>query len=876
MSLHLPTPGLLTQTENIPAHLQSIAQWVTWKPVKRADKVAKIPVDWRTKDEVDAGDSQYWTTFENVVAAMRADPRYGIGFALSEGASVIVFDADDPSQFGVMDVITAAAPTYVETSVSGVGRHYVWLGTLPHGRGTFLLGARGVEKRIEVYCADRFIAMTGQRLPHGVQDVNSLVGEVADYLANLPAPEPLPPVAGTVGVLGLSDEDLFSSLSYHRPTTAEALVRPPTYGDKSEMMRNGAGDMLKISADVGQVRRMLIESPLACAMSGVARRLDKYWLPEALAANNRGLPSVGMIAHGRAVVASIDRLGGLHRTLTDSTGLAVVNAIPPAIPPVEHITLKSLLDQIGTLGNDDDAKVMPILEKAATIRLNSGDTERLLRTLEERRIRFMGIGVLRKMYQDARRQHMNEVKAASNDWRMNLLQAQDGSGRPLSCEYNVLQALSCHEAIVELLAWDEFYGDVFVMRCPPWIKDDAPWSQRPFSDEDAIALAAFLQAELSMMAASELVWKCVALVAKQHGFDSMIDRLDSLTWDGQPRLETWLIDYAGAEDTPFNRAVGWKWFVGMVARQYDPGCKMDNILALEGEQGAYKTMLFESVAFGEDFFHEFVGDFDNRDHMMPTRGKLVIELAEGVSHKRADRDKFKAGVSRRSDDFRDPFMRKNVKRERRFVMAYTGNEAQYLNDPTGARRMWPVKVNGVIDIAGIRKVLPQLWAEAVARYRAHVSALNEGRTLAGSVAATGHHWWIDTAADVDLVGEHREVASERQQEYRWKGVIEKWTRYTGSLIEGQFVVTGERPEQLIYIENTAIVYTGAINRDLSRMTEVEKREIADTLRQLGYVSKGVWPRGDRKLVKRMHGYWLNSEAHRFQEFATILYEKNKS
>lgn len=62
----------------------------------------------------------------------------------------------------------------------------------------------------------------------------------------------------------------------------------------------------------------------------------------------------------------------------------------------------------------------------------------------------------------------------------------------------------------------------------------------------------------------------VDLCAAQHMFNEVQDYLNSLVWDGVQRLNTLFIDYLGAEDTAYNRAVCRKAFTAAVARAMIP------------------------------------------------------------------------------------------------------------------------------------------------------------------------------------------------------------------------------------------------------------------------------------------------------------------
>jgi hypothetical protein len=69
---------------------------------------------------------------------------------------------------------------------------------------------------------------------------------------------------------------------------------------------------------------------------------------------------------------------------------------------------------------------------------------------------------------------------------------------------------------------------------------------------------------------------CVQLALENH-FDPIVNYLNALTWDGVGRIDTWLTDYFGAEDTDLNRAIGRIALVAQVRRARQPGCKFRSL-----------------------------------------------------------------------------------------------------------------------------------------------------------------------------------------------------------------------------------------------------------------------------------------------------------
>jgi Virulence-associated protein E len=199
-----------------------------------------------------------------------------------------------------------------------------------------------------------------------------------------------------------------------------------------------------------------------------------------------------------------------------------------------------------------------------------------------------------------------------------------------------------------------------------------------------------------------------------HAFDPLLDYLNSVKWDGKPRLDRWLIDYATANDTPLNRAFGRKVLIAAVRRAKRPGCKFDYLLVLEGDQGIGKSTLVLILA-GEDVYSDkpIIG-CDTREQQESIQGVWLYEIAELQGLSKVDMAWMKMFLSRTHDKARPAFGRNVVNRPRRGIMIGTTNDDTYLRDTTGNRRWWPVKLHGRIDLAGIRRDRDQLWAEAVA------------------------------------------------------------------------------------------------------------------------------------------------------------------
>jgi hypothetical protein len=208
----------------------------------------------------------------------------------------------------------------------------------------------------------------------------------------------------------------------------------------------------------------------------------------------------------------------------------------------------------------------------------------------------------------------------------------------------------------------------------------------------------------------------------ENRFDPEKDWLNGLAWDGFPRLDTWLIDYFGAKDTPLTRAIGRTFLIAKVRRALEPGCAHDWVLALEAPQGVGKTTLARILAGSTDKILDApIMHKDAREQQEALRGKTVYEIAETEDMRRADVGAIKAFLSRTHDRARAAYAHTTHEQPRRCVYIATTNEKEYLPDEEN-RRFYPAKV-GQLDEAGLKRCRDLLHAEAVAALRNGESAI---------------------------------------------------------------------------------------------------------------------------------------------------------
>ncbi len=213
--------------------------------------------------------------------------------------------------------------------------------------------------------------------------------------------------------------------------------------------------------------------------------------------------------------------------------------------------------------------------------------------------------------------------------------------------------------------------------------------------------------------AKDKIVDAVGLIGERYAYHPVLDYLCSLKWDGKPRIDAWLIDYFGADDTPLNRAIGRKILCAAVRRVKQPGAKFDHMLVLQGAQDLGKSSAIKALCPDPGWFTDQLEvGADPKVTIEKTSGIWIVEMAELDGMGKRDANRVKSFITTTHDHARLAYGRFPVTRPRQFVLFGTTNESAYLSDPTGNRRFWIVQVSKA-DPAGIATTRDQLWAEAV-------------------------------------------------------------------------------------------------------------------------------------------------------------------
>ena len=304
---------------------------------------------------------------------------------------------------------------------------------------------------------------------------------------------------------------------------------------------------------------------------------------------------------------------------------------------------------------------------------------------------------------------------ASVDW-MDALKLHPQTGKPLNTTENILVILENDPNLCRAATFDEFSNRIYVTGKLPW---DSSGRRRDWKDTDDAGLRCYMEMVYTITGVTKIL-DGFSLYCEKHKVNLVQQFLNSLpAWDGIPRLDTLFIDYLGAADSPYTRAVARKSLCAAVARAMAPGVKYDTMPILAGPQGIGKSTLLRYL--GGEWFNDSLTTFAGKEASEMLQGSWIVEVGELVGMSKMEENQVKQFLSRVEDIFRESYGRRTGRYPRRCVFFGTSNEYEFLRDRTGGRRFWPIdclqqKPTKSV-FTNLKNEAPQIWAEALMAWR---------------------------------------------------------------------------------------------------------------------------------------------------------------
>lgn len=390
----------------------------------------------------------------------------------------------------------------------------------------------------------------------------------------------------------------------------------------------------------------------------------------------------------------------------------------------------------------------------------------------------------------------------------------DSNGEKLPTDRNLLNIIKEDKELGESFKRNTFSSELDVVKNGAWCVTNSP-VPRPITNDDDRMVEYYMLNQHGIEFDDKRVSDCITQWGILNHYNPVVEFIDSLEWDGVPRLEQWLYKCCNVEDNIYTRWVSKLILVSAIRRALHPGGQYDHVVCLAGNQGVKKTTLVETL--GGSFYGSLSLADKDRDTVQKMRGLWIIELPEGISLAKKQIEEFKAFVTEKSNRERFAYERRVEKNDRKsiFIMTINPSSIGYLHDPTGLRRFLPIRINGEIDLASIIKARTQLFAEAA------------------ELEKTGFRIYLDKGNEqdrkiIEILDEELQIAKVADD---YAPIIDRWIA-GGQFWNGKSFVN--IPNQLLLID----IWEGAFGGD--KKTYSARRDgvkIADALKELG-VSKG--------------------------------------
>jgi putative DNA primase/helicase len=716
----------------IPEALKARPQWVLWRGVDKVDedtgeiKLNKVP--YTTRRSTKAGRATFeskasstnkktWGTFAAVVAALPpalaaweheapADYRGGgIGFVFSPDDPFCGIDLDkcrNPETGELAPwaaAIIAQVDSYSETSPTGTGAHILAEGILPPGDRK--------KDRVEMYTEGRFFTITGQHLPMTPTTIEARQAAItAVHTAHVARPkDPPPPPRRPTAALDLDDMAILvkAKAAQNSAKFADLWAGDTSrYGGDDSSADQALCDLLAFwTRDASQIDRLFRGSGLYRDKWDEARGKQTYGERTIAQALTKITTTYDPDAWLDAQIAATKGRDGQGHTSTPGAA-PLQDETPPAEEPW---TLQAFLVMLEAL--DSAERPQAVVEAMKPLSALSTTQWMLAKGAIKKLVPEVNLNDLRTARKElllaAKLQARAEAFQTLPEWQQALFYAD---GDQLQETDNNLQAIFAnHPDWHERFSWDVVANRVYI-------------DEEQSLDIDYVRneVTPWLGRVMRMpVRHSSRVLDVMRSWAHHFPYDPIQEWLTGLP-ETDPAdlqrdlLDTWLIRYAGAEDTPYTRFISRLLIVSMVQRGMLPGCQYRYVVVLEGEEDLGKTKLLRVL--GDRWHQEFPKTVEGKEAYMQLQGYWLVELGELDALKPAQETRIKMFISQQMDVWVPKYENDAIERPRRAILVGTTNEREYLKGEHGNTRYLPIFLPGPIQHDAVAKVRHRLFTQA--------------------------------------------------------------------------------------------------------------------------------------------------------------------
>lgn len=393
------------------------------------------------------------------------------------------------------------------------------------------------------------------------------------------------------------------------------------------------------------------------------------------------------------------------------------------------------------------------------------------------------------------------------------------NGEYESSAKNISIILRNDQALKNLFRLNEFDNRRYITRSAPWRKIN---SEETVRDVDYAGVRNYIET-IYKISSSQKIDDALSVEIEQHKYHPIKDYISNLEWDGIKRVDTLLIDYFGAEDTPYTRASIRKALCAAVARVFKPGIKYDMVLVLVGKQGTYKSTFIRKL--GMDWFSDTFTTFQGKEAYEQLQGAWLIEMAELSGLKKAEVESVKQFISKQEDMFRPAYGRVVETYKRQCVFFGTTNNFDFLNDPSGNRRFNPIDIHEESRTKSVKDDMTdyevdQIWAEAYELWK-------DGETL----------YFDEEEMALARESQHNHSATDERkgliESYLNKLYPDNWNELDiydrRSWLDNPLSEKGTKPKDVVC---TAEIWCECLGKDKNDMSRYNTREINNIMASL--------------------------------------------